>query len=289
MSVKAHGQSPASFILPALLLLAVFVAYPLVSTIWLSFTDSSGHFAGLQNYVRIVTSTRTERAAHNTIIYILGSIVGQMVVGTAAGIVLNEKLPGQGIARTMTLVPWIVPGIVGALTWTWMYHTDYGLFNQFLTGTGLTSRPVRWLSNPNIVLYSLIVVNIWKMFPFVAVMVLAGLQNIPLSLYEAARVDGASFWDEIRHITLPQLRPILGSVTLLLIIDAFNSITIVYSMTGGGPADRSLITSIQIFEEAFKYFDFNAAGALSILFFLVAAVVIVLQAVVESRRTALED
>ncbi|NJO34807.1 MAG: sugar ABC transporter permease [Rhodospirillales bacterium] len=119
-------------------------------------------------------------------------------------------------------------------------------------------------------------------------MVLAGLQSIPVSLYEAARMDGANFWHEVRHVTLPQLRPILGAITLLLIIAAFNSITIIYSITQGGPADRSLITSIQIFVEAFQYFNFNTAGALSVLFFMVAIFVIMIHIVFDQRRSERE-
>lgn len=289
MALKTQGQSPITFIAPALLLLGLFVAYPLVSTVWLSVTSPSGDFVGLENYDAIIRSSRTARATYNTVFYVFGSIIGQLVLGTAAGIILNESLKGQALARTLTLIPWVVPGIVGAMTWAWMYHTDYGFINSTLRSLGMIDTPIRWLSDPDVVLASLVVVNIWKMFPFVAIMVLAGLQSIPTSLYEAARVDGASFWDEIRYITLPQLRPILGAITLLLIIAAFNSITIVYAMTQGGPADRSLITSIQIFVEAFKFFNFNNASALSILFFVIAIFVIIAHIVFDTRRKSEED
>ena len=146
--------------------------------------------------------------------------------------------------------------------------------NYLLVQVGLIERSVGWLVRADTVMPALIVVNTWKMYPFVAVMVLAGLQGIPASLYEAARVDGATFWDEVRHITLPQLRPVLGSVLLLLMIWGFNAITLIYTMTRGGPANRSLIVPIQIFRQAFEFFDFNLAAATSVLLFLFLTVLI---------------
>ncbi|MBB3458196.1 multiple sugar transport system permease protein [Rhizobium sp. BK313] len=289
MRATARGQGPITFILPALLLLAIFIVYPLVSTVWMSFTNDSDQFVGLDNYQSVVEAGRTARAVKNTIYFVGASIVVQLLLGTIAGIVLNEKFKGQAIARSLTLVPWVVPGIVGAMTWAWMFHTDYGVINYILLSTGLISTPVRWLSDPNIVLPSLIAVNVWKMFPFVAIMVLAGLQAIPKSLYEAAQVDGANFWHEIRYITLPQLRPMLISITLLLVIAGVNSITIIYSMTGGGPADRSLITSIQIFVEAFQFFNFHTASALSILFFLVSTAIIVVYIVADNNKRSAQE
>jgi multiple sugar transport system permease protein len=286
MRATVRGQGPTLFILPALLLLAVFIVYPLLSTIWMSFTNDSDQFVGLDNYQSIVQAGRTARAVGNTLYFVGASIIAQLLLGTIAGIVLNEKFTGQAVARALTLVPWVVPGIVGAMTWAWMFHTDYGVINNVLLSTGLISTPVRWLSDPEIVLPSLIAVNVWKMFPFVAIMVLAGLQSIPKSLYEAARVDGAGFWEEVRYITLPQLRPMLVSITLLLVIAGVNSITIIYSMTGGGPADHSLITSIQIFVEAFQYFNFHTASALSILFFLVSVTIIVSYIVADNNKRA---
>jgi multiple sugar transport system permease protein len=277
-------DKPLFFILPAVALLATFIVYPLISTIQLSFTDSSGAWIGAENYIQIVESERTARATLNTIYFVVASIIFQLILGTAAGILLNERFKGQAIVRTLTLIPWIIPGIVGAMTWAWMFHTDYGVINSILLSVGIVDEPVRWLTNPNVVLPALTVVNVWKMFPFVAIMVLAGLQAIPQSLYEAARVDGATFWEEVRYITLPQLRTILMSISLLLIIAGVNSITIIYAMTRGGPADRSLITSIQIFVEAFQYFNFNQASALSIMFFAISTVFIATHIWVDRRR-----
>jgi multiple sugar transport system permease protein len=279
-----YKDGPFLFLLPSLALLATFIVYPLISTVSMSFTNEAGHFVGSDNYVQIVNSERTARATLNTIYFVGASIILQLLLGVASGIVLNERFRGQAVVRALTLIPWVIPGIVGAMAWAWMLHTDYGVVNSLLLSTGVVEDPVRWLTSPTLVLPALTAVNVWKMFPFVAVMILAGLQAIPLSLYEAARMDGASFWDEIRHITVPQLRSIILSVTLLLVIAGLNSITIIYSMTKGGPADRSLITSIQIYVEAFQYFNFNQASALSVLFFVISTFFISLHVWLDGRR-----
>ena len=170
------------------------------------------------------------------------------------------------------------------MAWAWMFHTDFGIINYALKSLGIIAEPIGWLTNPRTVLPALVAVNVWKMFPFVAIMVLAGLQAIPVSLYEAARVDGANFWQEVRFITLPQLRPILVVITLLLLIAGVNPITIIYGTTRGGPADRSLIIAIQIFVESFEQFRFNRGSALSVLFFAVSTVFIVPYIWISDRR-----
>ena len=272
------------FTLPAILLLTIFIVYPLLSTVQMSVTDAAGGFVGLKNYAEVIGSPRTWRATLNTLFYVGFSVLFQLLLGTAAGILLNEPFRGQGVVRALMLIPWVIPGIVAAMAWAWMFHTDFGIINYALKSLGLIDEPIGWLTNPRTVLPALVAVNVWKMFPFVAVMVLAGLQAIPLSLYEAARVDGANFWQEVRFITLPQLRPILVVITLLLLIAGVNSITIIYGTTRGGPADRSLIIAIQIFVESFEQFRFNRGSALSVLFFAVSTVFIVLYILISDRR-----
>jgi multiple sugar transport system permease protein len=269
------GRQGPWFVLPAILILAAFVVYPIAETIVLSLTDQSGAYVGLANYREVVESSTTTRAANNTLYYVLMSILFELILGIAAGILLNQRFRGRGAVRSTMLIPWVIPDIVAATAWAWMYHTDFGVINQLLQMTGLQHEPVGWLTQPNTVMPALVAVHVWKVFPFVAIMILAGLQSIPTSLYEAARVDGATFWHEVRHIMLPALRTTIAAITLLLLVNGFNSITIVYAMTRGGPANRSLLTSIQIFKEAFEYSRFNQASALSIMFFIVVSAAIV--------------
>src|SRR4051812_19885169 len=263
------------FVLPAIVVLAGLIGYPLVTTGVLSVTDPDGTFVVSQNFQASLRNRLTGIATWNTIVYVVSAIVFQVVIGTAAGILLNQKLRRQAAVRTILLIPWVVPGIVAATTWTWMFHNEFGIINYALGQLGIISKPVGWLTDPDIVMPSLVAVNVWKMFPFVAIMVLAALQTVPETLYEAARVDGAGFLDEVRYIMLPHLAPVLISVTMLLFIWGFNGITIIYAMTKGGPANQSLILPILIFKQAFEQFDFNEAAALSLMLFATMIVVVV--------------
>ncbi len=276
-TIGAAMQSQSTgylFILPALLVLAMLIAYPVAYTGLLSVTDSRGAFVGLDNFRRILGARATATALLNTLWWVAGSIVFQVVLGVLTAILLNQSFRGRAVVRSITLIPWVVPGIVAATTWAWMLHTEFGIVNYMLTGPGLLEHPVGWLTNGDTVLPVMIAINVWKMFPFVAIMVLAGLQSIPNDLYEAARIDGARYWEEVWYVMLPQVRPVIVAVTLLLVIWALNHITIIYAITRGGPANRTLITPIQIFRTAFESTQFNTAAALSVMFFAVAILVV---------------
>ena len=272
----SHG---VLFVLPAIVVLAILVAYPIVYTVVLSVTDQTGDYVGLKNYAAMAKARVTTQAVRNTVYYVLGSIVLQISLGTLVGILLNQEFRGRGIVRALALIPWVVPGIVAATTWAWMFHTEFGIINYMLTSARVVGAPVGWLTDRNTVMPALIAINAWKLFPFVAVMVLAGLQTVPNELYESARVDGASFFDEVRHVMLPSIRPVLVAITLLLLIWGLNAITIIYTITRGGPANRTLITPIQIFRQAFELFQFNQAAALSAMFFAVTIVFVAIYVV----------
>lgn len=262
------------FVLPALLVLAVLTVYPLAYTGVLAVTDEHGRFVGGDHLLAVAGARVTGVAVWNTVYFVGGSIVLQVVLGTLVGILLNQPFRGRAAVRAVMLIPWIVPGIVAATTWAWMFHSEFGIVNHLLQSAGLIDGPVGWLTSRDVVMPALIAVNVWKLFPFVTVMVLAGLQTVPYELYESARVDGATFWGEVRHVMLPHLRPVLISVTLLLTIWGLNAITIIYTMTRGGPANRSLTVPIQIFRQAFESFQFHQAAALSTLFFLATLVLV---------------
>ncbi len=262
------------FALPALIVLTMLVAYPIMYTALLSVTDQQGNLVGLQNFQRVMQARTTPVAFYNTLVWVGGSVVLQVVLGTATAILLNEKFAGRAIVRSIAVIPWVIPGIVGALTWAWMFHTEFGIINYMLTAPGIVDEPVGWLVSRNTVMPAMIAINVWKLFPFVAIMVLAGLQAIPKDLYEAARVDGAGFWDEVWHVTLPQVRPVIVAVTLLLVIWALNHITTIFAITRGGPANSTLITPIQIFRLAFESVQFHQAAALSVMFFAATMVIV---------------
>jgi multiple sugar transport system permease protein len=262
------------FILPALVVLAMLIAYPVAYTGLLSVTDSQSNFVGLKNFATVLRARATPQAFWNTLYWVGGSIVFQVLLGTATAILLNQRFPGRSVMRSIALIPWVIPSIVAATTFAWMFHTEFGIINYMMTAPGLIEQPIGWLTNRDTVMPVLIAINVWKLFPFVAIMVLAGLQAIPKELYEAAHVDGANFWEEVRYIMLPQVRPVLVAVTLLLVIWGLNAITIIYAITRGGPANSTLITPIQIFRIAFENVQFNQAAALSVMFFAVAILIV---------------
>jgi multiple sugar transport system permease protein len=269
-----RAQPGFLFVLPALIVLFMLIAYPVAYTGWLSVTDDQGQFTGLQNFAAVLRPRVTTQALWNTVWWVAGSIVFQVVLGVAAAILMNQTFPGRAIVRSIALIPWVIPGIVAATTWAWMFHTEFGIINHMLTGAGVIPEPIGWLTRGDTVMPAMIAINVWKLFPFVAIMVLAGLQAIPQDLFEAARMDGANAWQEIRHVMLPQIRPVVVAVTLLLVIWALNAITIIYAITRGGPANRTLITPIQIFRLAFENVEFNQAAALSVMFFAAVMVIV---------------
>ncbi|MDF2798548.1 MAG: transporter permease, partial [Devosia sp.] len=167
------------FVLPALLVLGLLIAYPVAYTGLLSVTDNKGSYVGVENFARILGARATPTAFMNTLWWVFGSIVFQVILGVLAAILLNQNFRGRAIVRSVTLIPWVVPGIVAATTWAWMLHTEFGIINYMLTAPGIMPEPVGWLTNGSTVLPVMIAINIWKMFPFVAIMVLAGLQSIP--------------------------------------------------------------------------------------------------------------
>jgi multiple sugar transport system permease protein len=269
------------FVLPAMIVLAMLIAYPIAYTVFLSATDAHGALT-TRNFVNVLRPPVTMQAFVNLIYFVGGSIVFQVTLGTAAAILLNQHFTGRALLRSITLIPWVVPGIVAATTWAWMFHTEFGIINYMMTGAGILPAPVSWLTNGSTVMPVLIAINVWKLFPFVAIMVLAGLQAIPKELYEAAKVDGAGFWEEVWYVTLPQVRSVIVAVTLLLVIWGLNSITLIYAITKGGPANKTLITPIQIFRLAFESFQFNQAAALSVIFFVVAGILVTIYLKVSS-------
>lgn len=260
--------------MPALIVLMMLIAYPVTYTGILSVTNQQEEFVGLQNFRDVLRPRVTTQALWNTLWWVFGSIFFQVIFGVAAAILLNQKFRGRAVVRSIALIPWVVPGIVAATTWAWMFHTEFGIINYMLTGAGVLEEPIGWLITGNTVLPAMIAINVWKLFPFVAIMVLAGLQSIPQELFEAAKVDGASYWEEVRHIMLPQIRPVVTAVTLLLVIWALNAITIIYAITSGGPANKTLITPIQIFRLAFESSAFNQSAALAVMFFGIVMLIV---------------
>jgi len=226
-------------------------------------------YVGLANYVRLVHDDVFWLSLWNSCLWVFGSVSFQFLGGFAAALLLHQSFRGRALVRTITLLPWIIPGVVVALIWEFIYQPNYGLLNDLLSRAGWMTERVAWLSSPALAMPAVIVTNVWRGVPFFAIMLLAGLQAIPTELYEAARVDGASVGQRFRYITLPMLRPIIVVATATRIVWTFNYADLIFVMTSGGPANATQITSTYTLLQAYSNLDFGYAATLSVALLLI--------------------
>ncbi|MFP2897237.1 carbohydrate ABC transporter permease [Corallococcus sp. 4LFB] len=270
---------------PAVLVLAVVALYPVLAAVWLSLhrfilVFGERRFTGLENYAYLVGDARFWSALGNTAYFTAVAVTVELLLAVPLALLLNRAFPGRGLLRASVLVPWAIPTVVSARLWAWMFNPDYGLINRMLGGA-----EVNWLGAPGYALHAAILVDVWKTTPFVALLVLAGLQGIPEDLYKAARVDGASGWRQFRSITLPLLRPALLLAVLFRSLDAFRVFDAIYVLTEGGPANTTETLSIYAYKTLMRSGDFGYGSALSVATFLC----VVLLAVVWLRWLGREE
>ena len=268
------------FVLPTALVMLAIIGYPLVETLRLSVSQvqlgqSSQPFIGLSNYSAAMSDRIFPIALRNTLVWTALSVIAILAVGVAAALLVNERMRGRALIRSLLLVPWVVPAIVVAVVWKWLYNPDFGVIQDTLNRIGLSSIHVNWLADPRVALYAVIAVNVWKSFPFAMLMVLAGLQSAPVPLYEAARVDGAGAWQRLLYVTLPHLRPTLIVLALLLTIWNLNTFTYIYVLTGGGPVRLTEVLGVYIYNTAFQGFHFGVAAAAAVIVFLLSGLLTV--------------
>jgi multiple sugar transport system permease protein len=264
------------YVLPAILAMLVVIAYPIYYTIDLSFFKTPPGlqlrdkiFVGMDNYRAILTSDVFWRVTLNTVIWTLSSTVVAFVLGFASALALHRDFFGRGIMRAILIIPWVISAVAASYIWKWIYHSDFGIIGAILVQLGLASRPPNFIDNINTVLPSLIVVNIWREFPFAMIMLMAGLQTVPEQLLRAAQVDGASTWQRFWHVTFPHLSGVSTVTVLLLAVANFNSFIIPWIMTGGGPSNASHIWITHIYELAFGRQRWGVASAYSVLLFII--------------------
>jgi ABC-type sugar transport system permease subunit len=263
--------------IPALVA-AWLVLYPLLFNSWTSlhvnrFSERDGDWAGLQAYENLFQFGHLGDTLWTTVIWTLSSIAGQGLLGFVLALALDR--PGRfiGLARTLLMAPWVMPGIVIAAVWVAIYNPLNGVANMALGWFGIG--PVDFLGNPDTALPSLIMVNIWKGMPFWMLMLSAGLKAIPRDLYEAASLDGASYFKQIRHVVIPGVRNVLVLTAVLAFIWTFNYFDTAYAMTQGGPARATTTLPFDIYKTAFVFNRFDQGAALSVVSFVLMAVAIV--------------
>ncbi|MBC7093602.1 sugar ABC transporter permease [Candidatus Bipolaricaulota bacterium] len=260
------------FIAPAMLYLLTLLVYPVLYNFWLSFYKSeygSSAFVGLQNYIRAVTARGFGQVMLNTVVWTVGNMVVMYVLALLAAVILRNIPRGKVVFRTILLLPWVVPGVVAGILWQFMLHSRFGIVNDLLMKLGFIDKPVFWLANPNTSLLAVMVTYIWKVYPYIMILLMAGLEAVQNELYEAAAVDGANGWQQFRHITLPLLGPVTRVIVILMGIWTFNSFDLTFIMTKGGPLYSSEILAMRIYSTAFSDFRFGLASATSVLAFFI--------------------
>ena len=265
-------------LLPTVGLLLVFLTYPLGLGIWLAFTDSTigqpGEFVGLDNFEYLLTDPVFINAVWNTIFYTTVATAGKFALGLWLALLLNHHIPLKAFLRAIVLLPWIVPTVLSAIAWWWIYSAQFSIVSYVIVDVlHLRTTYIDFLGEPWSARWSLIVANIWRGIPFVAITLLAGLQTISPSLYEAALLDGASGWQRFRRITVPLLMPILSVALTLSVLFTFSDFQLVYAITRGGPFNATHLMATLAFQRAIpgSQLGEGAAIAVSMIPFLIIA------------------
>jgi trehalose/maltose transport system permease protein len=266
-----------AFLAPLLAALLVVAAWPLLRTILFSLTDANlsdlgaWKFVGLANYLYLVQDPLWWHAVGNTLLFTLLSVGAEAVLGIVIALTLDAYLPGRGLVRAAILIPWAIPTVVSAKMWAWMLHDLYGVVNAVLLSIGLIDRPYAWLADPTLAMASVVMVDVWKATPFMALLILAALQALPQGIYEAARVDGIHPVKVFFHITLPLIRPALLVAVVFRGLDALRVFDVIYVLTGNNEdtATMSVYARQQLVD--FQDVGFGSAAATA-LFFIVAIV-----------------
>lgn len=278
--------TPAVLLAPSILLLAFVIAYPMVQGLWYSLTDGSllkaGNFVGLQNYADLLSNPAFWNSMRFSAIFAVANIIGCYSLGLALALLLQQDFPLRGLLRVLLLLPWIVPSLVGVVSWRWMVQDEGALINQIIASFG--GSPIFFLSDSSWAVVIVILVKIWRSFPFMMLSLLAALQTIDRSLYEAASIDGATRWQMFRHVTMPEIKNISIVLCLLMTIWTVNDFDTPWLLAQGGPANatENLVVLAYRFTFARNDVGMGAATSFITLFILIVLFTFVLRL---QRRT----
>lgn len=281
-----------TLILPALIVLLLVYAYPILRAFWLSvYTQNLGtelqrFFSGLSNYQRMAGDGRFWQSLSNTAIFTTVSVLLELILGIAVALVLNQAFRGRSIVRTITLIPWALPTAVMGVAWAWIFNDQYGVVNDILRRLGLIDTGISWLGDPTLAMIAVILADVWKTTPFIALLLLAGLQSISNDLYEAHSLDGATPWQSFWKITVPLLMPQIVISLLFRFAQAFAIFDLIQVMTGGGPGGATETVSIYIYSTVMRYLDFGYGSALIVVTFLILVAAVAIASFFLSRTRA---
>jgi multiple sugar transport system permease protein len=267
---------------PAAAFILCIAIYPIARVLWLSFfaqnlgTSLRPNFIGVENYLRLVNDGHFFQTLGNTFIFTIVSVGIELLLGLGFALLLNGKFRGRGVARAVVLIPWALPTAVLALAWSWIFNDQFGVFNDLLHRLGASSHPIAWLGTGPSAMFAVIFADVWKTAPFVMIILLAGLQNIPGDLYDAIAMDGAGTWKRFHLVTLPLLLPSILLALLFRAIQSFGIFDLIFVMTGGGPGGATETVAIYIYRTYLRYLDFGYGSAMIVATFLFVAVSVVL-------------
>jgi ABC-type sugar transport system permease subunit len=266
-------------LLPSLILMIVVIGYPMIQGFWYSFTNGSllkaGKFVGLRNYGKLLTDPSFWHALRFSLYFAVANIVGCYSLGLGLALLLQKDFPGRGLFRVLLLLPWIVPSLVAIVSWRWMINDDKALFNQIIVFFG--GDPVYFLSSSNWTIAMVIVIKIWRSFPFMLLSLLAALQTIDRTLYEAADIDGATKWQSFRHVTMPAISGISVVLCLLMTVWTVNDFDTPWLLAQGGPANATENLVVLAYRYTFARNDVGMGAAVS---FVTLAILMVIFTVV---------
>lgn len=273
------------FIIPVLILLLTISFYPLLRTIFLSFHDvklanmNNMKFVGFKNFLKIFQRPQPNFFSDiipATVIYVGGSVIGQILFGFIFALLVSQKfLKGRGIFRSIMILPWVISGIIISISWRFMYEPRLGIINNLLSSVGIENLPT-WLNDPNLVLISLIIANIWHGLPFSFIIQTSGLQSIPEEVYEAATVDGANGFQRLRYITLPMIKQFMVINLVMTSMNTINSFDFIYATTKGGPLFKSEVMAVHMYRRAFDFGKLGEGAAVAVLILFLNIILTVL-------------
>ena len=272
----------AAFVAPAALVIILIVLIPLGRALWMSVFDirltrpGVEPFVGLGNYLEQLTSGDFWAATGRALYFTVVSTALELGFGMGLALLMDQPLRWRWLLRTLVILPWALPTIVNALMWRWIDNAEYGALNALLTQTGVLHDYQPWLSDSDLAMWMVIIADVWKLTPLVAILLLAGLQSIDREVVEVARVDGAGPWQVFRHILLPLVTPVLLILLALRTMEAFKVFDLIWIMTDGGPANSTQTIAIYAYQTAYQGFDFGRGAALG---YLIALVIMVLAAI----------
>lgn len=281
-SLPASQRFGLKLIAPALAMMLLVHGIPVILGFVMSFYEFPSlrytdwfrpeTFVGVEHFMKVfqkdtIYGAQFWNSLKVTILYTVGSVIGTYVLGLVTALTLDKQFRGKLVARTVILIPYVTPVVVTLLTWRMMFRSDTGVINAVLRQAGLIEGSLFWLLGPNS-LYAIIIANVWRNFPYAAIMLYAGLQSIPEQLYEAAEIDGAGRWGKLRYVTLPQLKPVSAVILLLLILWTFINFPVPYILLGGSPSESGNVLMLLIYSFGFKQSAYGIGSALSAMLFL---------------------